>query len=178
MGKALKQTQNTSLSRAPCTGLRPSEFTYGSLLHAAARSNRLDVAKRAFSAMQVCEPYPTEGCGSSPCGLGMPMTLPLSRRAVNPSQDGGVAVNVMTYTSLMDAFLKKGGSQAADMVFSLFDEMRAAGIAPSAVTYGCLLLACRLQRRVDLAFSLYQQACDEARSAAVGVLQSTQIGSH
>jgi pentatricopeptide repeat protein len=76
-------------------------------------------------------------------------------------QDGGIAVNVQSYTSLMDAFLKDGGSQAADMVFQLFDEMRAAGIAPSAVTYGCLLLACRLQARVDLAFSLYQQACDE-----------------
>ena len=76
-----------------------------------------------------------------------------------------MAVNAKTYTSLMDAFLKDGGSQAADVVFQLFDEMRAAGIAPSAVTYGCLLLACRLQRRVDLAFSLYQQACDEVRVA-------------
>ena len=76
-------------------------------------------------------------------------------------QEGGIAVNVQSYTSLMDAFLKDGGSHAADMVFQLFDEMRAAGIAPSAVTYGCLLLACRLQARVDLAFLLYQQACDE-----------------
>ena len=37
-------------------GLRPSEHTYGSVLHAAARSNRLDVAKRAFAAIQVRKP--------------------------------------------------------------------------------------------------------------------------
>ena len=81
-----------------------------------------------------------------------------------------MAVNVQTYTSMMDAFLKDGGPQAADMVFSLFDEMQAANIAPTAVTYGCLLLACRLQRRVDLAFSLYQQACDEVLSAALFIV--------
>ena len=39
--------------------------------------------------------------------------------------------------------------------------MRAEGLAPSAVTYGCLLTACARRRDVNRAFQLYQQACDE-----------------
>jgi len=158
--KATVRTLNKS-DRVSVAGLRPSEYTYGSLLHAAARSSRLDIAKRVFAAIQV-----RKTDASTAHRLLINKLLVCGRFNMwDVLQDGGVAVNVQTYTSLMDAFLKHGGPQAADMVFRLFDEMRAAGIAPSAVTYGCLLLACRLQRRVDLAFSLYQQACDEVRSA-------------
>lgn len=71
---------------------------------------------------------------------------------------------VQVFTSLMDAFLKHGGADAADMVFQIFQEMQEAGVAPSAVTYGCLLLACGKQRKVDTAFELYQRACDEVCS--------------
>lgn len=39
--------------------------------------------------------------------------------------------------------------------------MRAAGLAPSAVTYGCLLAACERGGDVERAFALYKQACDE-----------------
>ena len=68
---------------------------------------------------------------------------------------------VQVYTSLMDAFLKQGGLGAPELVFHTFQEMLDAGVAPSAVTYGCMLLACRRERRVDYAFELYQRACDE-----------------
>ena len=138
------------------------------MLHAAARSNRLDIAKRAFAAIQVRQPVHRTDSSSLHCEHSVRMSQP--RHVL---QDGGVAVNVQTYTSLMDAFLKDGGPRAADMVLRLFDEMRAAGIAPSAVTYGCLLLACRLQRRVDLAFSLYQQACDEARATMLAAVHDS-----
>ena len=47
------------------------------------------------------------------------------------------------------------------LAFELFDEMRREGLAPSAVTYGCLLAACETSGGVDLALRLYQQACDE-----------------
>jgi pentatricopeptide repeat protein len=63
----------------------------------------------------------------------------------------------------MDAFLKQGGLEAPEMVFHTFQEMQDAGVAPTAVTYGCLLLACGRERRVDYAFELYQRACDEMR---------------
>jgi pentatricopeptide repeat protein len=41
--------------------------------------------------------------------------------------------------------------------------MRAEGLAPSAVTYGCLLAACERTGDVSRAFQLYQQACAEVR---------------
>ena len=75
---------------------------------------------------------------------------------------------VQVYTSLMDAFLKEGGSEATDMVFRTFQEMQDAGVAPTAVTYGCLLLACGRGGRVDDAFQLYQRACDEVPPSATG----------
>ena len=39
--------------------------------------------------------------------------------------------------------------------------MRAEGLQPTVVTYGCLLVACERKRDVDTAFQLYQAACDE-----------------
>lgn len=41
--------------------------------------------------------------------------------------------------------------------------MRREGLAPSAVTYGCLLAACEKAGDVTRAFALYKQACDEVR---------------
>lgn len=49
------------------------------------------------------------------------------------------------------------------LAFDLFDQMRAQGLAPSAITYGCLLSACERSGNVDLGFELYKQACDEVR---------------
>lgn len=49
------------------------------------------------------------------------------------------------------------------LAFDLLDRMRAEGLAPSAVTYGCLLSACARRGDVGRAFQLYQQACDEVR---------------
>jgi pentatricopeptide repeat protein len=44
--------------------------------------------------------------------------------------------------------------------------MRAEGLAPSAVTYGCLLAACERTGDVSRAFQLYQQACAEVGVSA------------
>ena len=41
--------------------------------------------------------------------------------------------------------------------------MRAEGLLPSAVTYGCLMVACERSRDVNRAFELYRQACDQVR---------------
>lgn len=87
-------------------------------------------------------------------------------------QEEGMPATVQVFTSLMDAFLKHGGADSADMVFQIFQEMQEAGVAPSAVTYGCLLLACGKQRKVDTAFELYQRACDEVCWSTTCVLVS------
>lgn len=41
--------------------------------------------------------------------------------------------------------------------------MRGEQLAPTAVTYGCLLAACERRGDVTRAFQLYKQACDEVR---------------
>lgn len=60
------------------------------------------------------------------------------------------------------------------LAFDLFDQMRADGLAPNAVTYGCLLAACERAGEVDLGFELYKQACDEVgpHSAAFGQVEA------
>ena len=42
----------------------------------------------------------------------------------------------------------------------VFEEMQQEGVAPTAVTYGCLLVACEQLGAVDRAFQLYKQACE------------------
>ncbi len=42
----------------------------------------------------------------------------------------------------------------------VFEQMQERGVAPTAVTYGCLLVACERLGDVDRAFALYKRACD------------------
>jgi pentatricopeptide repeat protein len=42
----------------------------------------------------------------------------------------------------------------------VFEEMQEQGIMPTAVTYGCLLVACEHLGEVDRAFDLYREACE------------------
>ena len=42
----------------------------------------------------------------------------------------------------------------------VFEEMQARGLAPTAVTYGCLLVACQKLGDVDRAFALYKRASE------------------
>ena len=46
------------------------------------------------------------------------------------------------------------------MHVQVFEEMQERGVAPTAVTYGCLLVACERTGDVDRAFALYKHACD------------------
>jgi len=42
----------------------------------------------------------------------------------------------------------------------VFEEMQHDGVAPTEVTYGCLLVACERLGDVERAFQLYKQACE------------------
>lgn len=81
--------------------------------------------------------------------------------AITGVQSAGLQPNVPIYTTLMDACVKDGSPASVDLAFKLLDRMRREGLQPSAVTYGCLLVACERRRDVDRAFQLYQDACDE-----------------
>ena len=49
--------------------------------------------------------------------------------------------NAFTYTALIDAQVKGGALEEA---FATYDRMKRAGVAPTVVTFGCLLNACRV----------------------------------
>ena len=54
--------------------------------------------------------------------------------------------NAFAYTALIDAQAKGGAPEDA---FETFERMKRAGVAPTVVTFGCLLNACRLADFVD-----------------------------
>ena len=64
----------------------------------------------------------------------------------------------------MDACTNLATPASLRLVSSLLRDMRAEGLAPTGITYGCMLVACEKQGDVDSAFQLYRQACEEVRS--------------
>lgn len=44
----------------------------------------------------------------------------------------------------------------------VFAQMKAEGVQPTAVTYGCLMNACESAGRIEGAMALYQEACDSS----------------
>ena len=54
--------------------------------------------------------------------------------------------NAFTYTALIDAQVK---GRDPDAAFATFERMKRAGVAPTVVTFGCLLNACRAPARAD-----------------------------
>ena len=54
--------------------------------------------------------------------------------------------NAFTYTALIDAQVK---GRDPDAAFATFERMKRAGVAPTVVTFGCLLNACRADPRAD-----------------------------
>jgi len=51
----------------------------------------------------------------------------------------------------------------------VFENMKAEGVHPTAVTYGCMMNGCDAAGRVDDAFKLYQEACGQ------GIVPSDQL---
>ena len=73
----------------------------------------------------------------------------------------GIKLNAVMYTSFIHALVTSGKPEALESAFHMADEMRKQGLAPTAVTYGCLLNACDKLGDVQRAFSVYEQACAE-----------------
>ena len=61
----------------------------------------------------------------------------------------GVTPSVECYTSLIDACVKEGSLASLEQAFVEFNRMKAEGLKPTAVTYGCLLLACERKGETD-----------------------------
>lgn len=72
--------------------------------------------------------------------------------------DSGIKAPVEVYTALMDACVKEGSLEYLNQAYGLLEAMQQEGLKPTAVTYGCLLVACWQSGDVDRAFSLYREA--------------------
>jgi pentatricopeptide repeat protein len=73
----------------------------------------------------------------------------------------GIQPNAVMYTSFIDALVTSGEFSSLENAFNMVVEMKKKGVAPTAVTYGCLLNACDKLGDVSRAFEVYQEACDE-----------------
>ena len=61
--------------------------------------------------------------------------------------------------------MREGSAKSVQLAHDLLGQMREQGLQPSAVTYGCVLVACARAGNADTALQLYRQACDEVRGA-------------
>ncbi len=76
-------------------------------------------------------------------------------------QQAGMQPTVQAYTALIHAWVKEGTSASVAAAFAVHRDMCAAGVAPTDVTYSCLLQGCGVVGDVERALGLYQQACSE-----------------
>ncbi|KAL4857943.1 Protein Rf1 [Chlorella vulgaris] len=150
-------------------GPTPDVVTYNTLISSTAARGNVRDAMLFFSDMVDADIEPTQRTAGALLNCYAKARDPTSaRRVFEGMQLLGVKPNLEMYTSLVDACVAAGGKDT-EMAFELVDEMRRQGLAPSVITYGCLLAACEKQGDVSRAFKLYQQACKE------GVVPSDQM---
>jgi len=80
-------------------------------------------------------------------------------RLLREMKQSGIEPTVECYTSVIDACVKEGSEMSIQLAFDYFQTLKDLGLQPTAVTYGCVLLAHAAQGDVDGAFRLYQEAC-------------------
>ncbi|KAK9801931.1 hypothetical protein WJX73_006839 [Symbiochloris irregularis] len=110
-------------------GMVPDAVTYGALMHACAVSGSLRQAASIFDKLEA--------------------------QGLQPSAE--------IYTAYIDAHIKAHhvarSATSLQRAFEVYDEMRQRNIEPTAVTFSCLLPACRELGDADKAFELYRQSC-------------------
>eukprot|EP00887_Chlorella_sp_A99_P002761 scaffold6.g2761.t1 len=143
-------------------GPTPDAVTFNTLIGACALARDVAGATRVFSDMIDAGVEPTElTFGALINCHAKARQLDSARMIFGGLQQLGFEPNVQLYTSLMDAAVKQNDEAGDALALQLLDDMRAAGLQPSAVTYGTALGACSRRGDVETAFALYQQACQE-----------------
>ncbi|KAK9831866.1 hypothetical protein WJX81_003174 [Elliptochloris bilobata] len=150
-------------------GPSPSAISYNTIIAAHAQAGDVARAFRAFRAMRAAQLAP---CGATYGALlhacGKAGDTAGAERLFREMRAAGVPQGVLIYTSLMHACVTCGTPESLARAFEVLDEMEAASVAPTAVTYGCALSACerlcqvpdRGPWAVQRAFELYRQACN------------------
>lgn len=147
---------NSLLTRMRRRGVRPTVYTYNSLLKICAQTARWKEAQRLLSQ---CQREP----GVNPDLFTFTSTMRACARARKTDKameifralkDMGVKMDVYCYTTAMDACAKGGRWKVA---LSLLDEMKEKGIEPNEVSYGVAVTACGNGGQWEKALELLKQ---------------------
>ncbi|GMH40776.1 hypothetical protein BSKO_08680 [Bryopsis sp. KO-2023] len=144
------------------SGPAPDSITYNTLMGGFAGMGELD---EALDFMEGIHTAGLEVTGRAYVALltacSKAQNAALAWRLFQEMVESGVQTSVEAYTAMMDACVKDGSGPNLDRAFELLDDMRRDGLKPTAVTYGCLLVACQRKGSVDLAFQMYREAHEE-----------------
>lgn len=143
-------------------GPLPDGVTYNTLIAAAGRAGDPQAASQLFGEMANAGVAPSErtfgallhafaAVGDAAGAAGVLSSLAAA----------GIEPNAVIYTSFIHALVTSGRPGDLEAAFEAAAEMRARGLPPTAVTYGCLLTACDRLGDTPRALRLYQRACDE-----------------
>ena len=157
--KANQTTQmNTLLTKMRRNNIRPTVYTYNSLLKEFA-SSKIPKWKECLSLLSQCQREP----GVTPDLITYTTAMRACARSKQTSKamelfrvvkDMNLELDVYIYTTAMDACAKGGRWKKA---LSLLDEMKVQGIIPNEVTYGVAVTACGNGGQWEHALELLQQ---------------------
>ncbi|KAL4535973.1 hypothetical protein Ndes2526A_g05528 [Nannochloris sp. 'desiccata'] len=143
-------------------GPLPDIVTFNTVMAAAGRAQDPEMALDLFCEMSNFDLQPTERTYGALLHAFATVGDASSAASVLQSlSTAGVQTNSIMYTSFIDALVTSGEPSSLESAFKTVVEMKEKGVAPTAVTYGCLLNACDKLGDVSRAFQVYQEACDE-----------------
>ncbi|KAL7439812.1 hypothetical protein ACHAXM_006862 [Skeletonema potamos] len=151
---------NSLLTRMRRRRVRPSVYTYNSLLKICAQTSRW---KEALSLLSQCQREP----GVNPDLVTFTSTMRACSRARKTDKameifravkDMGVKMDVYCYTTAMDACAKGRRWREA---LALLDEMKEKGFEPNEVSYGVAVTACGNGGQWEKALELLEQMREE-----------------
>lgn len=151
-------------------GIKPNEFTYNQAITACGNGGAWKWAiylLKAMPKMGVSADVVSYNAAIAACAKGKQseIAVVLLREMI---EAGGVAPNVLTYSTVMSAVAEARGNLTGSTVSAapaahwkrivgLLEEMRGKGIAPDATSYGLAVAACAEGGQIDMAVKLLKQ---------------------
>jgi pentatricopeptide repeat protein len=143
-------------------GPLPDVVTFNTVMAAAGRAQDPQMALDLFCEMSNFDLQPTERTfGALLHAFATVGDAGSAANVLNSLRTVGIQPNAVIYTSFIDALVTSGEPSSLENAFEMVVEMKKKGVAPTAVTYGCLLNACDKLGDVPRAFHVYQEACDQ-----------------
>jgi len=132
-------------------------ITFTALIAACAAQHDAPAALRAFDAMRASGVAPSQrtlAALTSAVGRGVDGPARAAALVQCMRSEHGLEANEYVYSALLDAHVKAGDTDGA---FGALSDMRAAGITPTAVTFGILLDGCKRTADVERALGVARE---------------------